>query len=107
MGSISAIDNAIFCPCYFVTCHWLDFFAPFALPFLQFFNTDVTSFSDLYSLFPGPAVEYDGHTCRGVPSAPPMLGQHTTEILTDVLQYSDEEIHNLEQDGVIESYLKN
>jgi len=52
-------------------------------------------------------VEYDGHTCRGVPSAPPVLGQHTTEILTDVLQYSDEEIHNLEQDGVIESYLKN
>ena len=82
----------------------------FALPFLQFFKTDSPLFllipSDLYSLFPGPAVEYDGHTCRGVPSAPPMLGQHTTEILTDVLQYSDEEIHNLEQDGVIESYLQ-
>jgi len=52
-------------------------------------------------------VEYDGQTCQGVPSAPPMLGQHTTEILTDMLQYSDKEIYNLERDGVIESYTKN
>lgn len=52
-------------------------------------------------------MEYDGQTCQGVPSAPPMLGQHTTEILTDMLQYSDKEIYNLERDGVIESYPKN
>jgi len=62
--------------------------------------------SDLSSLFSGPAVEYDSQTCQGVPSPPPMLGQHTTEILTEMLQYSDKEIYNLERDGVIESYTK-
>ena len=51
-------------------------------------------------------MEYDGQTSQGVPSAPPMLGQHTTEILTDMLQYSDMEIYNLERDGVVESYTK-
>ena len=52
-------------------------------------------------------MEYDGQTCQGVPRPPPMLGQHTTEILTEMLQYSDREIYNLERDGVIESYTKN
>lgn len=58
--------------------------------------------SDSSSLFSGPAVQYDGQTCQGVPSAPPMLGQHTTEILTDMLQYSDRKIYDLERDGVIQ-----
>ncbi|KAL9966008.1 hypothetical protein ACROYT_G024015 [Oculina patagonica] len=56
---------------------------------------------------PGPAVEYNGQTCQGVPTAPPILGQHTKEILTELLEYNDKEIRNLEQDGVIESYIEN
>lgn len=63
--------------------------------------------SDSCSLFSGPAVKYDDQTCQGVPSAPPMLGQHTTEILSDMLMYSDREIYDLERDGVIESYIEN
>ena len=61
----------------------------------------------LVCLFSGPAVEYNGQTCQGVPTAPPILGQHTKEVLTDLLEYNDMEIHNLEQDGVIESYTEN
>ena len=46
-------------------------------------------------------MEYNGQTCQGIPTAPPLLGQHTTEILTNILEYSDKEISSLEQDGVI------
>lgn len=55
---------------------------------------------------PGPAVEYNGKTCQGVPRAPPLLGQHTNEILTSLLEYSDEEISNLEYDKIIECHLE-
>lgn len=91
------------------TCYRLDSFARYTFFVLYRFKTDIflLRHSDLSYLFSGPAVEYDGQTCQGVPSAPPMLGQHTTEILTDMLQYSDKEIYNLERDGVIESYPKN
>ena len=64
----------------------------------------LTRFSS--SLFSGPAVEYNGQTCQGVPTAPPILGQHTNEILLDLLEYSDKDISDLEQDGVIESYIE-
>ena len=61
----------------------------------------------MFYLFSGPAVEYNGQTCQGVPTAPPVLGQHTKEILTDLLQYNDKQIYNLEQDAVIECYIGN
>lgn len=52
-------------------------------------------------------MEYNGQTCQGLPTAPPILGQHTKEILTELLEYNDKEIYHLEQDGVIESYIEN
>ncbi|KAK2564976.1 Succinate--hydroxymethylglutarate CoA-transferase, partial [Acropora cervicornis] len=33
----------------------------------------------------GPAVEYDGQTCQGIATPPPMLGQHTNDVLIDIL----------------------
>lgn len=56
---------------------------------------------------PGPAVEYNGQTCKGVPTPPPMLGEHTNEVLTDLLGYDDLEILKLENDGVVKCYFKN
>lgn len=55
---------------------------------------------------PGPAVEYNGQTCQGLPRAPPLLGQHTHEILTNLLEYSNKEISTLEHDGIIECHLQ-
>ncbi|CAH3155918.1 unnamed protein product [Porites evermanni] len=56
---------------------------------------------------PGPAVEYNGQTCQGVPSPPPILGEHTTEVLTHLLDYDDAEILKLENDGVVYCYYEN
>lgn len=41
------------------------------------------------------------HAKPGVRTPPPTLGQHTDEVLRDLLQYSDEEIASLKRDGVI------
>ncbi len=35
------------------------------------------------------------------PTAPPLLGQHTTAILRGLLNYSDEQIENLRSDGIV------
>jgi succinate---hydroxymethylglutarate CoA-transferase len=37
----------------------------------------------------------------GVRLPPPSLGQHTDEILRSVLQYSDQDISSLKEEGVI------
>ena len=51
----------------------------------------------------GPAVEYNGKTSLVEPIPPPVLGQHTEEVLRDILEYSDSEIDSLEQDGAVET----
>jgi succinate---hydroxymethylglutarate CoA-transferase len=48
----------------------------------------------------GPPVKFSG-TPPSVQSPPPLLGQHTREILTDILGYSQEEIEDLYNKGVI------
>ncbi|XP_023012350.2 succinyl-CoA:glutarate CoA-transferase [Leptinotarsa decemlineata] len=48
----------------------------------------------------GPPVLYsDGGNC--VRSSPPTLGQHTDEVLTDILGFSDDEVSNLRKERVI------
>ncbi|UJL45558.1 CoA transferase [Virgibacillus sp. NKC19-16] len=39
-------------------------------------------------------------------SAPPLLGQHTTEVLKETLQKNPEDIHRLKEAGVVETYEK-
>jgi len=56
---------------------------------------------------PGPAVEYNGQTCQGVPIPPPILGEHTIEVLTELLDYDDMKILKLENDGVVKCYFEN
>ena len=41
------------------------------------------------------------HATPGVRTPPPTLGQHTDEILGEVLQYKAEEIAQLKQKGVL------
>jgi succinate--hydroxymethylglutarate CoA-transferase len=41
------------------------------------------------------------HATPGVRTPPPTLGQHTDEILGEVLQYSVKEISQLKKDGVV------
>lgn len=60
-----------------------------------------------FCVFIGPAVEYNGQTCQGVPFPPPILGEHTTEVLTHLLDYDDAEILKLENDGVVYCYYEN
>ena len=48
----------------------------------------------------GPAAKYSRTPAR-IRSAPPLLGQHSTEVLTDVLGMTREEVHQLDSDGVI------
>ena len=41
------------------------------------------------------------HQRPAIHSAPPMLGEHTKELLKDILNLSDEEIHDLYESKVI------
>lgn len=49
----------------------------------------------------GPPVEYQ-NIRNDVRSAPPTLGQHTDEVLKDILGYDDGKLQNLRQTGVIQ-----
>ena len=55
----------------------------------------------------GPAVEYNGQTRHAAPTPPPLLGEHTNEVLTDLLGYTDLEIMKLEDEGVVKCYFEN
>lgn len=48
----------------------------------------------------GPAVKFEdgGNVCR---SPPPFLGQHTTEVLREILNLSEKEVLNLKEDNVL------
>lgn len=48
----------------------------------------------------GPAVSYSDIQ-PSVRLAPPTLGQHTDEVLGELLGYSKEKLHELKQNGVI------
>lgn len=49
----------------------------------------------------GPPVTYS-YANNSVRLPPPMLGQHTNEILKDLLKYSDDEIKNLISQKIIQ-----
>ena len=48
----------------------------------------------------GPAVKYSQTPAR-IRSAPPLLGQHSSQVLRDVLGRTDEDIKVLVEEGVI------
>lgn len=52
-------------------------------------------------------MEYNGQTCQGVPMPPPILGEHTAEVLTGLLGYNDMDILQLENDGIVKCYFEN
>lgn len=41
------------------------------------------------------------YSTPGIRTPPPTLGQHTDEVLKDVLDYSEEDIKELRMDGVV------
>lgn len=49
----------------------------------------------------GPPVQYS-FAENSVRSPPPVLGQHTTEVLKDILQYSDETLESLKKEKIIQ-----
>lgn len=49
----------------------------------------------------GPAVAFDGKTELKAATAPPLLGEHTREVLQDILQYEDGYISDLEEHKII------
>lgn len=51
-------------------------------------------------LFPGPAARLNGQAPR-IRRGPPKLGEHTREVLAELLGLSDEELLKLREDGVI------
>lgn len=50
-----------------------------------------------------PAVEYS-ESQNKIRTPPPLLGQHTQCVLSEILKYSSERVKNLEENGVIYSY---
>lgn len=50
--------------------------------------------------FVGPAVKYS-YGKNKARSPPPTLGQHTTEVLKDILNYSDDTIETLIENKII------
>ena len=48
----------------------------------------------------GPAVTYS-YAINKVRTAPPMVGQHTTEILKNVLNYTDDKIQTLKESKIV------
>ena len=50
---------------------------------------------------PGPAVRYSG-TPTVEPTAPPLLGQHTEEVLGGMLGYTTAQIDRLRLNGVVD-----
>ncbi|MFP3951631.1 MAG: CaiB/BaiF CoA transferase family protein [Candidatus Bathyarchaeia archaeon] len=48
----------------------------------------------------GPTLKFGRTPCE-IRSSPPLLGQHTEEVLTELLDYTQEEIDNLKEKGVI------
>ena len=48
----------------------------------------------------GPAVRYSG-TPTVEPTAPPLLGQHTEEVLGGMLGYTTSQVDKLRQDSVV------
>ncbi|XP_056155625.1 succinate--hydroxymethylglutarate CoA-transferase [Lampris incognitus] len=49
---------------------------------------------------PGPAVRFSSFDSSG-PSPPPLIGQHTVQVLRDVLSYSDDVIKTLLESGAV------
>lgn len=49
----------------------------------------------------GPAVTYSYATNK-VRTAPPMMGQHTTEILKNILNYTDDKIQTLKKAKIVQ-----
>lgn len=49
----------------------------------------------------GPAVTYSYATNK-VRTAPPMVGQHTTEILKNILNYTDDKIQTLKKAKIVQ-----
>jgi crotonobetainyl-CoA:carnitine CoA-transferase CaiB-like acyl-CoA transferase len=52
----------------------------------------------------GPAVEYNGKTSFVPVFSPPLLGQHTKEILREVLGYNDSQIEALHDSGSVATH---
>eukprot|EP00111_Clytia_hemisphaerica_P016060 TCONS_00047526-protein len=50
---------------------------------------------------PGPAVEYDGISQLALARHPPLMGEHTIEILKDVLHYEETKIEELLTNNVV------
>jgi len=49
----------------------------------------------LFVFFIGPAIEYDGISQLAPARHPPLMGEHTIEILKDVLHYEESKIEEL------------
>lgn len=48
----------------------------------------------------GPPVTYS-YATNAIRSSPPTLGQHTSRVLRDVLNYSDDQIENLKAEKIV------
>lgn len=48
----------------------------------------------LSCVFPGPAVRFSSFSLSG-PTPPPLIGQHTVQVLRDTLSYGDDVIKEL------------
>lgn len=54
----------------------------------------------LFSFLTGPAIKYSQFEVSN-PKSPPLLGQHTVDVLKDTLGYKDDDIHELLSSGVV------